>query len=77
MSVLTKNERDGLDEVFLSIHTSDNKYQKIKNLASFLLSSNSDISVQKLLNQAKYGLKETKLSQYLLKSSKKKKNLSK
>jgi len=77
MSVLTKNERDGLDEVFLSIHTNDNKYKKMKNLASILLTSNSNFYMQKLLNQAKYGLKETKLLQFLLKSSKKKKNLSK
>ena len=77
MSALTKNERDGLDEVFLSIHTNDDKYQKMKNLASILLSSDNKLYIQKLLNQAKYGLKETKFSQYLLKLSKKKKNLSK
>ena len=34
MGVLTKNGRDGLEDVFLSIHTSTNKYKKIKDLSA-------------------------------------------
>ncbi|WP_457748493.1 hypothetical protein [Sulfurimonas sp.] len=77
MGILTKNERDGLEDVFLSIHTSTNKYKKIKDLSALIMSHQTTLNFKKLLKQAKYGLKETKLSHFLLKYSKKKKNLSK
>ena len=77
MSALTKNERDGLDDVFLSIHTHEDKYEKMKALALLLLSHETKINVKNLLKQAKHGLKETKFSQFLYNISKKKKNLSK
>jgi len=62
MGALTKKEREGLDEVFLSIHSSKTHYGK-----NFL----------KLFNRAKLGLKETKLSYFFRQYRKKKKNLSK
>jgi len=77
MGVLTKNERDGLEDVFLSIHTSTNKYKKIKDLSALIMTHETTLNFKQLLKQAKYGLKETKISQFLLKYSKKKKNLSK
>ncbi len=77
MSALTKNERDGLEDVFLSIHTNHDKYKKIKDLATLLLSKESRIQLKKLIKVAKYGLKEMKLPQFITKTSKKKKNLSK
>jgi len=77
MSALTKNERDGLDDVFLSIHTHKNKYQKIKEISALIFSKETHLNMQKLLKQAKQGLKETKFSHFLLQLSKKKKNLSK
>ncbi|MEA1983329.1 MAG: hypothetical protein U9N39_07285 [Campylobacterota bacterium] len=77
MSVLTKNERDGLDEVFLSIHTQSDKYQKLKEISSLILSKQSLLGTTKLLKQAEQGLKETNISQLLLHFYKKKKNLSK
>jgi len=77
MGTLTKNERDGLDEVFLAIQTHRDKYKKIKDISALLLSHKSSFNPTSLLNQAKHGLKETKLSQFLLQMSKKKKNLSK
>ena len=77
MSALTKNERDGLDDVFLSIHTHKNKYQKIKEISALIFSKETHLNMQKLLKQAKHGLKETKISHFLLQLSKKKKNLSK
>ena len=77
MSALTKNERDGLDDVFLSIHSHNDKYQKLKNISSLLLSAKSEFKVSMLLVQAKSELKETKLSHLLTYFSKKKKNLSK
>jgi len=77
MGTLTKKEREGLEDVFLSIHATTNKYDKLKNFISFTLSKYSEIDFKKLLKVAKYGLKETKLSQNPLNLSKKKKNLSK
>lgn len=77
MSTLTKNERDGLEEVFLSIHNNKNRYIKLKQVSSLIMSHVTTIDMLKLLKQAKQGLKETKISHYLLNSSQKKKNLSK
>jgi len=76
MGALTKKERDGLEDVFLSIQ-SRNRYEKIKNLSTLVISKPIHINFKKLLKQANYGLKETKLSHFLLKFAKKKKNLSK
>ena len=77
MSALTKKERDGLEDVFLSIHSNNEKYQKIKEISSLIMSNDTAINFTKLLKQAKYGLKETKISHFLAYISKKKKNLSK
>ena len=77
MSALTKNERDGLEDVFLSIHTNHNKYQKLKDLAILLLSKKSRLQLKKLIKVAKYGLKEMKLPHFATKTAQKKKNLSK
>ena len=77
MGVLTKKEKDGLEDVFLSIHTSTNKYKKIKNLSAIFTGIKTALNFKKHLKHADYGLKETKFSQYLLKLTKKKKNLSK
>ena len=77
MSALTKKERDGLEDVFLSIHSNSDKYQKIKEISSLVMNHNSTINFADLLKRAKYGLKETKLSHFLAYLSKKKKNLSK
>jgi len=76
MSTLTQNEREGLDDVFLSIHTQTQRYEKFKVLASLITKYNSTFHPAKLLKQAKYGLKETNLSQFIAKLHKKKKNLS-
>ena len=77
MSALTKNEREGLEDVFLSIHSNKDRYAKLKEISSLIMRQESGINFSKLLKQAKSGLKDTKLSQYLLNFSKKKKNLSK
>lgn len=77
MSTLTKNEREGLEDVFLSIHTNKNKYMKLKQISSLIMSHTPTINVLELLREAKQGLNETKISHYLLNSSQKKKNLSK
>jgi len=36
MGALSKNERDGLEDVFMSIHCNQVKYEKLKNLASLI-----------------------------------------
>ena len=77
MSALTQNERDGLEDVFRSIHTPSDKYQKIKKISALIMSHETGFNLTKLLKQAKKGLKETKVSYYLLKFTQKKKNLSK
>jgi hypothetical protein len=76
MGVLTKNERDGLEDVFLSIQTTE-KYEKIKDFSSLIFSKEQRVDLKKLVKVAKIGLKETKLSHFLLIFAKKKKNLSK
>ncbi|QOP46248.1 hypothetical protein [Sulfurimonas paralvinellae] len=76
MGALTKNERDGLEDVFLSIH-SVSRYEKLKDLSSLVISKPRTLNFKKLVKQAKHGLKETKISHFLLKIAKKKKNLSK
>ncbi len=77
MSTLTKQERDGLEEIFLSIHTNGNKYTKLKEISSLIMSKNISLKTSKFIKMAKIGLKESKLSQFITLFIKKKKNLSK
>jgi|FLOH01.1.fsa_nt_gi hypothetical protein len=77
MSALTKKERDGLDDVFLSIHSNNNKYQKMKELSSLIMSRNLDFSMHTLLTRAKIRLERSKFSHFFTYLTKKKKNLSK
>ena len=77
MSVLSNKERDGLEDVFLSIHSHHDKYERLKDLASLILYNGSAQKLTKLLKQAKYGLKETNFLEFFNKKSQKKKNLSK
>ena len=77
MSALSKSERDGLEDVFLSIHSNQDKYKKIKDLSALIISKGNNFSIPKLLKQAKYGLKETKFTHLMTYFDKKKRNLSK
>ena len=77
MSALTKKERDGLEDVFLSIHSERDRGEKIKEISTLLFSSDIAVTLSKLLKQVKYGLKETKTTHLFYKTVKKKKNLSK
>jgi len=77
MSTLTKQERDGLEDIFLSIQTNGNKYTKLRNISLFSVSKNISLNTIKFLKVANIGLKESKLSQFIAIFSKKKKNLSK
>jgi len=64
MSALTQNERDGLEDVFLSINT-ENRFKKIKNISSYLISKNIALSTQSLLKRAKYELKGINFAQLM------------
>lgn len=77
MSTLTKQERDGLEDVFLSIHTNDNRYKTIKEISSLIIVSTISIAASKLLKRAKFGLKKKKTLYFLSFFNKKKKSLSK
>ncbi|MDD2906522.1 MAG: hypothetical protein WBK95_05620 [Sulfurimonas sp.] len=77
MSTLTKNDRDGLEDVFLSIHTNEKRYHKMKEISELIVSHTNSFNMLRLLVQAKKSLKLTKVSHYLVYLGKKKKNLSK
>ncbi|MBU0720671.1 hypothetical protein KJ877_04970 [bacterium] len=77
MSALTKNERDGLEDVFMSIHSHNEKYKKLKELSTLIMSKSNKLSVETLLKRARCGIKETNLSHLFAFLSKKKKPLSK
>lgn len=77
MSTLTKKERDGLDDVFMSIHSNSDKYRKLKGISSLITAKDYKFSMHTLLEQAKQGLKETNFSHFLAYIAKKKKFLSK
>ncbi|DAB29036.1 MAG TPA: hypothetical protein CFH84_11855 [Sulfurimonas sp. UBA12504] len=77
MSTLTKNDKDGLEDVFLSIHTNEKRYEKMKEFSAFIVSHTNSFNVLRLLSQAKKSFKLTKVSHYLAYIGKKKKKLSK
>jgi len=77
MGTLTQSERDGLEDVFLSIHSNKIKYNKIKELSSLIYSKEISFFLSNLLKRAKTGLKDSKLSNFMTILGKKKKNLSK
>lgn len=77
MGALTKKERDGLEDIFLSLKNHTNRYERFKELSLLLMPHNPTFNIKKLYKQAKYGLKETRASNFLLDLIKKKKKLSK
>jgi len=77
MSALTKRERDGLEDVFLSIHSNNSRYKKVKDLSSIIMDSDISTVLSKLLKHTKIGLKRSKSSKLMMFFTKKKKSLSK
>ena len=73
MSALTKQERDALEEVFLSIHTN----KKMGGLSSLVITSYINNTLYKMIKRAKLGLQKRKRLYFLLYFGKKKKHLSK
>ncbi|MDB2562579.1 hypothetical protein N9X61_03130 [Sulfurimonas sp.] len=70
MSVLTQNERDGLDEVFLSIHSNNKSY--VKELFHFMSLKKSKFSNKKTFNR----LDQSKKVKSVLRYFKEKKKVS-
>lgn len=68
MGMLTREERDGLEDVFLSIHSKKSVYNIIKHYNNMLKNS---------AKHAKIGAKMNEIYKFLSIFSKKKKNLSK
>ncbi len=77
MSALSKNERDGLEEVFLSIQSHQNRFKKIEEISALIMIRNRSLNPLKLLKRAKNGLKTAKILHFIAKLAKKKKSLSK
>ena len=76
MSALTKKERDGLEDVFLSIHSTSRSHLNIKDFYSLIITNKISLSLSNLLKRAKFGLKNGKSSQFSSFLDKKKKHLS-
>jgi len=77
MSTLTKTERDGLEDVFLSIHTSHDKLRHVKEILRLIISNKWNILQTKHLKRAKHGVQNEKKFSFSGFYYKKKKNLSK
>ncbi len=77
MSTLTKNEREGLEEVFLSIKRSHTKYEKLKYFISLWLHIGIKPHDTNSSKSAKTGKFRDKLTKNFNFFSKVKKNLSK
>ena len=76
MSALTKEERDGLEDVFLSIQSGNKSYINIKDLYALVAKNRISVSLSYLLKRARFGLKKGKSSHFSAFFSKKKKSLS-
>lgn len=77
MSTLTKKEREGLEDVFLSIHTDTQKLKKLTHLSIILIHKISVIPAKALRYKDRFASNASKLAQLFGKTGKKKKNLSK
>ena len=77
MSALTKDERKGLDDIFLSIHVNRSKHRTFKKFISSFASKNISQRAYIFLKRAKNKQKKMKFSHFLTYLPKKKKNLSK
>ncbi len=77
MSTLTKDERNGLEDVFLSIHTNKAKYHRLKELVTLSLLNEIKQQYKKIIKMTKYKPTLVKFSKFFTKTEKKKKYLSK
>ncbi len=77
MSTLTKDERNGLEDVFLSIHTNKAKYHRLKKLVTLSLLNEIKQQYEIIIKETKYKPTLVKFSKFFTKTEKKKKYLSK
>ncbi len=77
MNTLTEKERNGLEDVFNSIHVDKTKYPISYYLSSFLLIDKTVLKSKTFAYRVRNSMKSTKISRLLTNYIKKKKNLSK
>jgi hypothetical protein len=77
MSTLTKQERDGLEEVFLSIHLENRRYQIAQYENKSIIFNNAKKVFTTLAKETYNTLKKPKKANFLSFFYKKKKSLSK
>ncbi|MDY0116411.1 MAG: hypothetical protein RBR59_02415 [Sulfurimonadaceae bacterium] len=76
-TTLTQQEREALEDVFLSIHTNKQKYEKLKEISQLLLCKNISYRFENLFTDLKVGIKQTSFSSFTTIFSKTKKHLRK
>lgn len=76
-TTLSQQEREALEEVFLSIHTNQRKYEKLKEISTLLLNKNISYNFENFFINIKTGIKQTKFSRFITIFSKTKKHLRK
>ncbi|MGE4509591.1 MAG: hypothetical protein AB7D43_00650 [Sulfurimonadaceae bacterium] len=59
---LTKKEREGLEDVFLSIHANKQKYERLKRISHLLLHQKVSLHLENIFKSAKKGIKQTNFS---------------
>lgn len=77
MSYLTKSEREGLEDIFLSIHTNDNKSLKLRRILTSLHYKLVPFFTYNLYKKIKTHTKQPKFPYFRAYLTKQKKNLSK
>ncbi|MDF1874375.1 hypothetical protein JHD48_01350 [Sulfurimonas sp. SAG-AH-194-I05] len=77
MSVLSQREREALDDVFLSIHTNNRKFGKMKEILPLIIPDKNNLFLKKHLNHLLHGFKSKSFVNLIRFYIKKKKFLSK
>ena len=77
MSGLTAKEREGLEDIFLSIQPQKTNLLKSHDLLSLFITKNSDKKFFNIVKEAKDGLNRVSFPLFSSINTKKKKNLSK
>lgn len=76
-TTLTQQEREALEDVFLSINANKQKYEKLKEISQLLLRNNISNRFENFFTNLKSGIKQTNLCSFTSFLSKTKKHLRK
>lgn len=76
-TTLSQQEREALEDVFASIHTNKQKYERLREISQTLLRKNFSYRFENLVVNLKMGIKQTNLSSIATIFSKTKKHLRK